>query len=104
MDHFGASGPEGLNRRLYKDTSCGASISVKPAGGEKWMHNGQDWSGIREIEAFSIQTIVEGSDAEVNGPQWTLPVTCQEVDAWVEEMEARAAELWEEANEAEVEE
>lgn len=97
IDHFGATDARGLNHRLYKDTACGASISIKPIGGE-WLHNGMDWSDVKEIEAFSIQTIIEGSDSEINGPDFYLPVTVQEVDDWIETMETEANWAWDEAN------
>ena len=96
-DYFGAEAPARLNRRIYKDTSCGASISVQTPDGV-WHHNGSDWSGVSAIVAFTIQTIVEGSEACVDSDQFTLPVAEAEVAAWIVEMEAEAEELWKEAN------
>lgn len=95
--YFSADDPTQLNRRIYKGTDCGASISVQTPDG-KWHHCGEDWSGIKRIVAFTIQTIVEGSDAEVNSDEFTLPVTCEEVDRWVQDMEAEASRIWDEAN------
>jgi hypothetical protein len=47
---------------------------------------------------FTIQTIVEGSDAEVNSVFFPLGTTKAEVDAWIEYMECEADHLWREAN------
>jgi len=97
LNHFGAETPSGLNRRIYKDTASGASISVQTPDG-KWHHNGQDWSKIRQIVAFTIQSIVEGSDAEVSSAPFVLPVTTAEVDHWIADMEEETDRLWHEAN------
>jgi len=86
-----------LNRSIYRNTDCGASISVQTPDGQ-WHHNGQDWSNIDEIIAFTIQTIVERSDATVDSDPFELPVTQQEVDDWINDMEQEAHELWQEAN------
>jgi hypothetical protein len=92
-DHFGADEPRLLNKRLYKDTDCGASISVQTPD-DKWHHNGTDWTGITEIKSFTIQTIVEGSEATVDSVPFDLPVTVKEVEEWMEEMEAESSRLW----------
>lgn len=94
LDYWSADSPRSLNRRVYKDTACGASISVRTSDGA-WHHNGQDWSGVTAITGFTLQTIVEGSDATVDSDEFTLPVRVSAVDAWVREMEAEAARLWE---------
>ena len=97
MNYFSAERVTDLNRRIYRGTECGASISVRTPDGV-WHHNGQDWSGIEEITAFTIQTIVEGSDAEVNSAPFVLPVTEEEVENWITHMESEADSLWREAN------
>jgi len=99
-EYFSADEPRQLNRRIYKDTVCGASISVKTPDGQ-WHHNGENWSEIKEIVAFTIQTIVEGSDATVDSDEFVLPVKHSEVVAWMSYMENEAARLWDEANESE---
>jgi hypothetical protein len=100
MEYFGAEHVMSLNRQIYRNTDCGASISVRTPDGV-WHHSGDDWSDIEEITAFKIQTIVEGSDAEVNSNVFELPVTVSEVDNWMAEMEAEADRLWHEANDDE---
>lgn len=97
LDHFGAETPQGLNRRVYKSTEAGASISVQTPDG-RWHHNGQDWRGVHKIVAFTIQTIVEGSDATVDSDPFVLPVAVADVDRWIEYMEAEADRLWHVAN------
>ena len=100
-DYLGADTIQGMNRRLYKDTACGASISLYSA--RRAWHNGQDWSNVRAraIKGFTIQTIIEGSDAEVNSDLFRFPVSAEYVDTWINEMESEAARLWDEANSAE---
>lgn len=94
---FGARDAINLNRRVFMDTKCGASISVQTPDG-KWHHNGQDWSQVSEVIAFTIQTIVEGCDREVNSDPFMLPVLESCLEAWLENMEAQASTIWEEAN------
>jgi|GEM_PF-4203409 len=95
--YFHADGVNGLNHRIYKDTECGASISVKTPDG-KWHHNGQEWRSITDVIAFSVQTIIEGSDATVDCDPLVLPVDGEKVDAAIRWMEDEARYLWEEAN------
>jgi hypothetical protein len=101
LRHFDAESPARLNRRIYKDTACGASISIQLRGGD-WIHNGsprwEELTGAEPLVAFTIQTIVEGSDAEVNSAPFVLPVATQEVTDWMTDMEAEADQLWHEAN------
>ena len=97
LDFWHADDVRSLNRRVYKATECGASISVRTPDGV-WHHNGQDWSGITAIDAFTVQTIVEGSDAEVDSPVFELPVAEVVLERWLDVMEDRATALWEEAN------
>lgn len=100
--YFSAEEPRLLNKRIYKGTDCGASISVTlPDGSEK--HNGDDWTGVTEITGFTIQTIVEGSEATVDSDFFELPVDKATVDEWMEYMEGEAKVLWNEANGSEFE-
>lgn len=104
LTYFEADDILNLNHRVYKDTYCGASISLQTPDG-KWHHNGsgeswgREWSKIKRIKAFTIQTIVEGSDAEVKSPPFTLPVESDEIDKFIRYMEGEAELLWKEANE-----
>jgi hypothetical protein len=51
------------------------------------------------LEAFSIQTIIEGSDAVVeSGKLIAGKVTTEEVDEFIKHMEDEASRLWQEAN------
>lgn len=50
------------------------------------------------LTGFTIQSIVEGSDAEVNSDLFPIGTTKAEVDMWIEEMEAEVDRLWDEAN------
>ena len=90
-----------LSHYIYKSTDCGASISVQcmVAGKPVWFHNGDDdkLTG-RQLVGWRICTIVEGSDAEVNGPFMPVGTTTEQVDEWIKDMESQASELWDEAN------
>lgn len=95
----------------HKCPACGKVITVRrisqaltvPDRGA-WIHNGSElWERLtREtpIVGFTIQTIVEGSEATVDSDLFKLPVTGAEIDGWIAQMESEAAMLWEEANAA----
>jgi hypothetical protein len=104
LGFFYADNPRVLNKKIYKQTDCGASISVYLKDGTT-VHNGDPrWdtlTGDEKIDGFTIQTIVEGSDAEVNSELFHVPCTQAEVTGWIADMEAQADELWKEANERE---
>ena len=88
-----------INFSATSVASCGASISVQTPD-RVWHHCGnKGWEDIKEIVAFTIQTIVEGSVAEVNSDAFELPVRVSEVENWMTDMEAQADDLWKEANE-----
>lgn len=106
LDFCCADEPRLLNKRIYKATACGASISLilRPGTGFGYcgrLHNGfKDWDKATNdnVIGFTIQTIVEGSDATVDSDDFIFPVTKDEVDEWVQYMEDEAAFLWKEAN------
>lgn len=176
--HFGSDlSLASLNRRIYKDTECGASISVygtlpaaeapadavatqqrkqsieydrvlptlmaayakatpedrarieaddalfhtgKPDAIIAWartlvpdafptatpervsvvFHNGQR-DRLPEsflLTGFTIQSIVEGSDASVNSELFPIGTPGEQIDAWMADMEAQVDSLWQEAN------
>jgi hypothetical protein len=104
-DWLSAETPRTLNRHIYKATGCGASISLQFADGT-WLHNGPThaesaWATLAidtPVVGFTIQTIVEGSEATVDSDTFTLPVAVADVEAWIDEMEDEASRLWDEAN------
>jgi hypothetical protein len=100
-DYFGATHPFNINRCTYKYSSCGHSLSVRMPDGE-WVHNGdKDWDDMTretKIIAFSVQTIVEGSEMEVNMDPFELPVTHREVARAIKDMEAQADSEWRRMN------
>ena len=86
-------------RTIYKSTDCGPSIGFKFAMG--WLYcedlpseSPDDLSAC----AISVSSIVEGSDAEV--PPTILDGDFTEQDFWktLEEVNAEASYIWEEAN------
>lgn len=96
--YIGTDRPDDLNRRIYKDTNCGASISLYFDWREALHYGAPGWDAIttntRGVIGFTIQTIVEGSDATVDSDLFRFPVAAQDVDRWVDYMEAEAVSLW----------
>ena len=91
-----------LNRSIYKNTECGASISVygTESATPVVYHNGQGpIPSSFVLKGFTIQSIVEGSNAEVCSDIFPVGVyTGEQVDAWIEDMEAQVDDLWAAAN------
>jgi len=50
------------------------------------------------LTGFTIQSIVEGSDAEVCSDTFPIGTTEDEIDAWIADMEDETDRLWHEAN------
>jgi hypothetical protein len=102
LAYWGADTCASLNRRVYKNTSCGASLSIQLADGE-WIHNGdprwQTLTGLEALACFTVQTIVEGSEATVDSGKIRFPVTINHLENILKEIEEEAARLWSEANE-----
>lgn len=53
------------------------------------------------LTGFTIQSIVEGSDAEVCSDTFPIGTTEDEIDAWIADMEDETDRLWHEANDGE---
>lgn len=93
-----------LYRSIYKYTECGPWLSVLLHDGT-WRHCGQ-LEGIDNgnVRALLVGSIVEGSDAEVKGKVLDLINFESPEDAVaafnreVEEVNAEACALWDEAN------
>ena len=118
---FGADEPCDLNRTIFDNTSCGASLSLYLKDGTV-LHNGaKGWTsrevvrnkrgamtGTRTvsipdttpIKGFTVQTIIEGSEATVDSDLFWVPCPEKWVKEWMEEMEARATDLWHETHES----
>ncbi len=84
--YWHADEPSMLNTRVYANTDCGASISILLTDG-RWLHNGDDWTGVRKIAGFKIQTILEGMDAMVGGHMIALPVSSEDIDQYVQSIQ-----------------
>jgi hypothetical protein len=101
MRFVGADEPRLINKYTFKYSSCGYSVSVQLAAGT-WVHNGDKaWDTMTEktpIIGFSIQTIVEGSDVEVNMDPFEIPVAVKDVERAIEEMEKQADFYWKRDN------
>lgn len=67
-----------------------------------WVHNGNSlWRELTletPTRAFTIQSIVEGSDATVDSDQFTIPCDTEEIDKWMEYMEEETSAIWERDN------
>lgn len=96
---FGAATPANLNRRVYSETACGASISIQTPDGA-WLTDEDDsrWNTITEIVAFSFHAIVEGSDAEFSSATIPLPTNDRAVRRVLQWLEQEAATAWKQAN------
>lgn len=118
--------PSQLNKRIYSATKCGASLSLYCGQGDDDMIHCGDNDGWADMDAvfdrmvrptslaevmvdmvavkdmvpygFSIQTIVEGSDATVDSGVMSFPILKSRVQSWIDEMESEAHFLWVEAN------
>ena len=102
--HFGSEPSfRSLNRRIYKDTACGAHISVygTVSGRPVAFHNGHT-DPIPEdfvLMTFVVGSIVEGSEAHVDSPLFEAGrCTGERLDRGVADMEAEVDRLWREAN------
>jgi hypothetical protein len=98
---FGVETPDRLSKAVYKGTECGAWIALCPTldtPDDDWLTGSEIRPDLPSIVAFKIGTIVEGSDVGIDGRDFYLPVQRYKVDEWLEEMEAEAARLWENAN------
>ena len=123
-EEFGADDLFGIYRPIYKYTDCGPSIGFKIRGmpAEHEMREGAPWregegdvwfycddlgrlgtfaemeaAGLEGIEV-SVSSIVEGSDAEIEGEK--LPVTTSKEDFWkaVTAVDEEAKFYWERDN------
>ena len=67
-----------------------------------WVHNGDSlWRDLTlntPIEAFTIQSIVEGSDATVDSDQFNIPCHVNEVEKWMSDMEEETSAIWDRDN------
>lgn len=117
LEFFGTDRPENLNKAVFHGTQCGASISLYTQNATAF-HNGinnavdldinkmlcpvaQQWQGLTEqteLKGFTLQTIIEGSDAEINSSLFEFPVKKSDVTHFISEMEMEAETLWNEAN------
>ena len=104
LDCWGAKSVHELGRYLYKHTDCGPHLSVRLHDGE-WRHSGS-LVGIENgaVRALRVGSIVEGSDATVEGDEFDLLCDDTEKDvvarfnAQVDEVDRIACDLWDEAN------
>jgi hypothetical protein len=99
--YFCADSPGLLNKRIYKGTDCGASISLYLANGEVYHRGDRRWDTLAmdaPVKGFTIQTIVEGSEATVDSDLFWVPCPIKWVREWISAMEDEASVLWEEAS------
>lgn len=98
--------PWAFGRALYKYTDCGPWTSfIAPGAGKRGQvyyeskeaaePNAAWWA---DCIGLQIGSIVEGSDAEVQPESLYWPITVQQLDRAVENIDAEASRLWDEAN------
>lgn len=74
---------ESLNRAVYKNTACGASVSIM-LGGE-WFHHKDTPHG--RIEAVRFHSIVEGFEVEVDSPVLPCPANKHALSALLRDLD-----------------
>ena len=79
LDMIGAKDREGVKRRVYKDTECGAWIEFDPDG-------------------ISLGSIVEGCDTGTASYPLKYPFTAADYEAAIEAVEEDADAIWMEYN------
>jgi len=80
-----------ISHRLYKDTQCGAHLSVRDLNGE-WYHSNSDYSGL--ISAVQVGSICEQCDAEWTGDVLATPFSAEDYDAQVKGIDDQVHEHW----------
>lgn len=78
----------GLQRSVYKNTACGASVSIK-IGGE-WLHHKDIPHG--RIEAVRFHSIIEGFEAEVDSRVLPFPASEHALSEVLRELEEEVDE------------
>ena len=87
-------------RCVYKGVACGPTIGFRLNG--KWKYNSElpcKVSKKTKVDAVSVSSIVEGSDAEVEAIVLTGRFSKKRFWEVVEEVNDKASMLWDEANE-----
>lgn len=102
-EYVGAAQPTvtSISHRLYKETECGASLSVYSDTGPH--HNGSDYDG--SITGVQVNSICEGGsdscDAEFVGDLLVVPFAGEAFDQQVQGIEDQVAEHWAEFHDLE---
>lgn len=88
-----------LSHRLYKDTNCGASISLIGESGTGFHNGNRTVLDKAKLKGFTIQTIIEGSEATVDSDLFVFGIaTVKDINEFIKYMEEEAQEIWEAAN------
>lgn len=85
-----------LDRAVYKDTACGASLTIKVEG--KW-HTEVEAHG--RIEAVRFHSIVEGFEVEVDSPVLPCPANKHALSALLRDLDQAVYETLRELEAAE---
>jgi hypothetical protein len=103
LKFYGVSSWAEVPRAIYKETSCGASISAKVAYQDDIVL-GSDFHKLKNdspILELNISSIIEGSEAETS--VYTVNMTKRNVlknlESAIKSVEEEADELWNAANE-----
>lgn len=92
-----------LNRRIYKDTGCGAYISVfghtASDPEDRWYYSGHRGNlDDFVLKGFKLGTIVEGLEGEIEGTRFDVDedgVTTDAIEQDLKEIELEAERRWE---------
>lgn len=107
LSYYGAKNVRELGHRLYKGYDCGPHLSVRLHDGT-WRHSEQ-LSGVENgnVRSLLVGSIVEGSDASVNGEEFDLlredetEKVVADFNEGVDAVNEEACRLWDEANKKE---
>jgi len=113
-EEWGCSTPKELARYIYKSIGCGPSIGYRLwEGTDLWNGNPEiEYITFEQVRGIWVSSIVEGSDAEVppqlfdsvkyaQNEELTIEECVTKFDELLEEIDAEACALWDEANQEE---
>jgi hypothetical protein len=88
--------------KIFRNTDKALGWRSDRDGDFVWVHNGNSlWRQLTletELRSFTIQSIVEGSDATVDSDVFDIPCEVEEVEKWMSEMEDQTSDLWDRDN------
>lgn len=97
LEHYGVATPAQLGRAFYRYTDCGPATTFHLKNGEDLYYGDRKASSpaiIDQITGIHISSIVEGSDAEIEGESLLFPFTMQELNDLIKGVNDEAGFYW----------